>query len=128
MTAAPLKRRPHERAGSCPHSLRGHMTAAPLKPGGELFVAFEDGPLRGHMTAAPLKPGGELFVAFEDGPLRGHMTAAPLKPLHFLEGNSADLFSPRSHDRGPIEAKYTIFGPASFRPEPPSQASLSAVT
>ena len=80
------------------------MTAAPLKHGVRQLVHLGNNAIRGHMTAAPLKPGPSLFRyrspnnyprshdrgPIEAGllrciphpkniPIRGHMTAAPLK-------------------------------------------------
>ena len=67
------------------------------------------------MTAAPLKlwllrkRGGENAA-----PLRGHMTAAPLKHLGAVPSNAGTAPSPRSHDRGPIEAAGMVLIPVSM--------------
>ncbi len=61
--------------------------------------------LRGQKTAAPLKPAGlsrETPQAPAD--LRGQKTAAPLKRLRGARSRPPGPLSPRSKDRGPIEA------------------------
>gem|GEM_PF-3014353 len=85
--------------------LRDQLIAAPLKPHTAPELAGLTGSgLRDQLIAAPLKPfcgdsGQEL-----DGCLRDQLIAAPLK--RSCSGHAGDLIirSPRSIDRGPIEA------------------------
>ena len=60
--------------------------------------------LRGYMTAAPLKRVS--LERYSDKPfsLRGYMTAAPLKLGDDIILSRKGSCSPRLHDRGPIEA------------------------
>src|SRR5260221_634118 len=101
-------------------ALRGPKTAAPLKlrltpRGGFRFVA-----LRGPKTAAPLKLELPRPLASSHRPLRGPKTAAPLKRITSAGADHVAEGSPRSQDRGPIEAR---------RPSPalPLPCRLSAV-
>ena len=56
------------------------------------------------MTAAPLKRYCFLSSVSVRIALRGYMTAAPLKQDHAIRIPCETEFSPRLHDRGPIEA------------------------
>ena len=67
---------------SAPPPLRGHPTAAPLKPEHIDAGRCVAPTLRGHPTAAPLKRGIVVVLAGARLSLRGHPTAAPLKPAY----------------------------------------------
>ena len=88
-------------------SLRGYMTAAPLKRSDVKVPAFRPIALRGYMTAAPLKLFRYNPLAVIFGSLRGYMTAAPLKRKYGITFRPLCGNSPRLHDRGPIEAPPT---------------------
>ncbi len=81
MTAAPLKHiQPTGSPAEFVIAIRGHMTAAPLKPGKKIDTRAIPRSIRGHMTAAPLKLSiGLFFLLVVWLAIRGHMTAAPLK-------------------------------------------------
>ncbi len=57
------------------------------------------------MTAAPLKLCLIYYIRQTDKTFRGHMTAAPLKLAPLPCTPFLYRCFPRSHDRGPIEAK-----------------------
>ena len=63
--------------------------------------------LRGHVTAAPLKPAAGRTADAGREALRGHVTAAPLKRLDVQGRLGGNELTPRSRDRGPIEAHQT---------------------
>jgi hypothetical protein len=63
--------------------------------------------LRGLRTAAPLKRRLVVAAGSQRKPLRGLRTAAPLKRAETQEPVSTPPLSPRSPDRGPVEAWLT---------------------
>ncbi len=118
------------RWGGC--SLRGQQTAAPLKPAHVICRrsippgsprSTDRGPieaavpgrsgwaarsLRGQQTAAPLKHGSRRVRREPLPGLRGQQTAAPLKRSPELRTACRLRRSPRSTDRGPIEAVWRM--------------------
>ncbi len=88
-------------------ALRGLTTAAPLKQRGDQMAAGDVRPLRGLTTAAPLKQDAVFFDARREfvSP-RSHDRGPVEAHSHACESQACDAISPRSHDRGPVEASY----------------------
>src|SRR6266404_8792434 len=102
-------------------TLRAHVSAAPLKRANGVGRCPRLISLRAHVSAAPLKPA----VLGHMGPsilsLRAHVSAAPLKRIGHILGVLFCRLSPRSRERGPIEA-------SSLRSIPVSRGTFSALT
>ncbi len=91
-------------------TIRGFTPAAPLKRFPPGIEPGEGGAIRGFTPAAPLKRATPHDRAQQSESIRGFTPAAPLKlfPLQFfLRGQ---VFYPRVHTRGPIEASITCNG------------------
>jgi hypothetical protein len=90
-------------------SLRGLRTAAPLKRRAAAGAFPQLPPLRGLRTAAPLKRWRSRRLDAAAGALRGLRTAAPLKQVgHGAVEDWSNELSPRSPDRGPVEAAMSV--------------------
>ncbi len=85
-------------------SLRAQLSAAPLKQNSEGLRQLVIPRLRAQLSAAPLKRLVGLLAPGCVSRLRAQLSAAPLKP-HFSFSLFCVLFlSPRSIERGPVEA------------------------
>ena len=127
-TAAPLKPALQQKIGLGLLPLRGQPTAAPLKPAttGKPWTAAPT--LRGQPTAAPLKPEIREYLNRKEQPLRGQPTAAPLKRTHTVVPVGSSGSSPRSTNRGPIEAQFAAPAedPFEFSPRSTNRGPIEA--
>ena len=85
--------------------LRAHVSAAPLKLGNkELSEEEQAAHLRAHVSAAPLKQRQPGRRQRRRDHLRAHVSAAPLKLERVEQAHGRGRESPRSRERGPVEA------------------------
>ena len=99
-TAAPADGSPRSRE-------RGPVEAL----GGNFRTSFSR-TLRAHVSAAPLKRETREETDAGSFPLRAHVSAAPLKRVAPCPSGRCRRSSPRSRERGPVEAtpvRYTLF-------------------